>query len=774
MSQDLGKIPDEVRDEQYADDVAFLRTLADEAIENDPLAGQTGFMPTARDWDRSLIPCMAGECPIGNLFADAMRWEAQADFSFLNSGGVRGPGWPEGNVHMSNIWQALPFANTLCTGQMTGLSMFRLFNFSTSIATFSATWDPVGDRLTQVAGVRLTYNTELEGSRLVELDIWDEDESDYVPVERLKMYKFATDSWMCTGFRDFIPFVNETLVVEGEERGTVGSTLVQNAVSDYLGQLDKPYNTDIQGRLVNDTEKSTALNWIQTQDTCASGTYWDERYLTCFQCPSTAKVSFEEEILEFAGVSGVDDPSFGSIEVVNGEDFPVFMTIESKPEWLSFTIPASEDEEIVLQPREKRNLEFLVSAASLQPGTASTSVSFKVVDGGSYPGCIGVDAKFNIEVSVTPEPELNRAGSIRIAGFTLMGVVLFTAISFGVWVHLNQHRAAVKAMQPFFLISLCGGVGVIALSIAPLSIEDYVVSSPGRNPACMATPWLLSMGFTAVVSTLNAKLWRINKLFENTLRRRTVELREALVISVCTFGINLAILLVWTLVDPLEWDIKSKKDEEWRLYGTCNSSGTAGIAFFSILCAFDFFVFLLACYQAIKARQIPETMSESKQRGVALLSWFQILLVGVPILFLIEDDNSNAHYFVVVTVIFASCMSMLLFIFPPIIFKAMSPPENSGKKRGSNVRITGLDPSAAMASNSMAFRAQSSGVMRPPVQPQEKAPSSTECLRGSEAPSNNKASDVEESTSEMKAKNSSNEELDDKQNTSIEEGVEEE
>jgi hypothetical protein len=249
-----------------------------------------------------------------------------------------------------------------------------------------------------------------------------------------------------------------------------------------------------------------------------------------------------------------------------------------------------------------------------------------------------------------------------------------------------------------------------------------------------------------------------------------VELRKALVISGCTFAINIVILLIWTLVDPLEWEIKSKEDEEWQLYGTCNSSGTAGIAFFSILCAFDFFVFLLACYQAIKAREIPETMSESKQLGIALLSWFQILLVGVPILFLIEADNSNAHYFVVVTVIFASCMSMLLFIFPPIIFKATSPPDTIGNKRGSNVRITGLDPSAALASNSMAFHAHASGVIRPPVPPQEKAPSSTECVRGSEAPSN-KASDVEESTSEVKAHSSSD--ALDKNNTLDEEGVEE-
>lgn len=753
MKQDFGQVPDLVRDDIYKADVAYLRTLADEAIANDPIVGETGAMPVVSDWVNDRVPCMAGECPIGNIFADAIRWKTNADFSFINSGGVRGPGWPQGEVRMSNIWDALPFANSLCTGHMTGLSMFRLFNFSTSVASLSATWSPVGDRLTQVAGVRLTYNTQLEGSRLVGFDIWDQEKGDYVPVERLRLYKFATDSWMCTGFRDFVPYLNQDLVIKeaGEEAGVIGPPILQNVLAEYLGQLEEPYDTSIQGRLVDDTARMTALDWIQTQETCPSGTFWDERYRTCFPCPSTAKVSFVEGLKqEFYGVSGVNDPSSGSIEVENGEDFTVFLTLESKPSWVEFAVPADIDEEIVLAPGETFKLEFRVTTVSLASGTASRTVSFRIVDGGTYPGCIGDTASFDIFVRVDPEPQLNRPGSIRIVGFSLMGVAVFTAFSFAIWVHLNRNHAFVKSMQPFFLISLCAGISIIALAIAPLSAEDYAVPDPGRNPSCMATPWLLSMGFTAVVSTLNAKLWRINKLFENPLRRTTVNLREAMVMFGCTFFINFVLLIVWTLVDPLEWEVRSKEDEEWELHGSCTSSGTAGVVFLSLTCAFDACVLILACYQAIKARQLPETMSESKQLGVALFSWVQILLVGLPVMFLIESDNPNAQYFVIVAVVFVSCMSMLLLIFAPIVAHVRSTLRSGDpQQRASSVHITGLGangPNSSILFNpnahggdSMLFNSNVNGSGSLIFKPQdakavarEEAALSTNCVRGSE------------------------------------------
>ena len=103
----MGTIDADVRanDEQFAADISYVHALAAQAAANDPVLGHSGEMPLIRDDDWRL--CMGGECPGGNLFTDAIRWYAEADVAFISSGGVRGPGWPAGDVKVSDIWKTL-------------------------------------------------------------------------------------------------------------------------------------------------------------------------------------------------------------------------------------------------------------------------------------------------------------------------------------------------------------------------------------------------------------------------------------------------------------------------------------------------------------------------------------------------------------------------------------------------------------------------------------------------------------------------------------------
>jgi hypothetical protein len=72
----------------------------------------------------------------------------------------------------------------MCTGPMTGLSLFKLLNYTSSVATLQG--EDTGDvgRLLQVAGMKVTYNTGLEESCLISVDVWDSNEGDYFPLDR--------------------------------------------------------------------------------------------------------------------------------------------------------------------------------------------------------------------------------------------------------------------------------------------------------------------------------------------------------------------------------------------------------------------------------------------------------------------------------------------------------------------------------------------------------------------------------------------------------------
>ena len=134
------------------------------------------------------------------------------------AGGVRGPGWPAGEVKVSNIWSSLPYPNNLCTGVMNGIHLFQLLNYSMSVATFEGENTDDGGRLLQISGLRITYNTELSPSRIISIDVLDRDSGLFQPIDRLKLYKFATDSYLCGGYKPFPSLLgDDNLVVEGEQ-----------------------------------------------------------------------------------------------------------------------------------------------------------------------------------------------------------------------------------------------------------------------------------------------------------------------------------------------------------------------------------------------------------------------------------------------------------------------------------------------------------------------------------------------------------------------------
>ena len=99
LEHELGTFPNFTKDDELRRDVDFLRELANEAQLDDPVQGLSAAMPVARLDD--FRACFGGECPIGNLFMDALRWFTGADFAFHESGGTRGEGWPAGPVRVS-------------------------------------------------------------------------------------------------------------------------------------------------------------------------------------------------------------------------------------------------------------------------------------------------------------------------------------------------------------------------------------------------------------------------------------------------------------------------------------------------------------------------------------------------------------------------------------------------------------------------------------------------------------------------------------------------
>lgn len=132
------------------------------------------------------------------------------------------------------------------------------------------------------------------------------------------------------------------------------------------------------------------------------------------------------------------------------------------------------------------------------------------------------------------------------------------------------------------------------------------------------------------------------------------------------FTLNFGLLLAWTLVDPLRFErIKVDDNNPFSdTYGTCRFEHQETVGFAVAILLVDFFSILIACVQAYRAREIGDEFSESHWVAITMVSWFQVFVVGIPVMVLVQEQPTAA-YFLKTSIIFIVCMSLLLFIFVP-------------------------------------------------------------------------------------------------------------
>jgi hypothetical protein len=148
-------------------------------------------------------------------------------------------------------------------------------------------------------------------------------------------------------------------------------------------------------------------------------------------------------------------------------------------------------------------------------------------------------------------------------------------------------------------------------------------------------------------------------------RRLKVSEKDVLLPFAVMFSTNVLLLLLWTILDPLFWSRIAVSDTE--TYGTCNvSKHNAWKSILIVLGLVNGTALVLANIEAYKARRITTEYGESKHIAMIMASILQVIIVGLPLMFLV-DDNPAASYFIRSSIVFVICMSTLTLIFVPKI-----------------------------------------------------------------------------------------------------------
>jgi len=284
---------------------------------------------------------------------------------------------------------------------------------------------------------------------------------------------------------------------------------------------------------------------------------------------------------------------------------------------------------------------------------------------------------------------------LRSYGYAIGSLQLALAVGFAIWTYIHRKAPVIKASQPFFLILLCVGICTFAASIFPLTVDDETFSEEACSRACMSLPWLICLGWSILFSALFAKLRRINLVVSNAMRFRSVKISEKDMMSYISvlFSINLLLIMIWNIVDPLVW--KRSQISPTESFGYCTVADRDNVAWKVIVVLLGILnggVLISANVEAFKARKIDTEYGESVYIGLIMLFFLQITLVGVPLFFIIQD-NLVARFFLTTSMVSIMAMSVLLLIFIPkfIIYRRrLKEKENTDPNRHNTIRISGF------------------------------------------------------------------------------------
>lgn len=289
----------------------------------------------------------------------------------------------------------------------------------------------------------------------------------------------------------------------------------------------------------------------------------------------------------------------------------------------------------------------------------------------------------------------NNLRGLRYVGFALFGIIAGLSLYFSFWTWSKRRVRVVKASQPLFLVMVAVGALIMGSSVLPISMVDSVDGKCQK--ICMAFPWLLSLGFTITFSALFSKAWRINRIYrsKSPRQRMKVSKRDVMVPFLVLFSVNVFVLTLWTLMEPLKYErFDHKGVDGWNrvisTYGACASDDWS-LPYIITLGCINLGVLLIANWQAYESRSIQSEFSESRYIGIVMASMLQAALSGIPVLSLVTE-HPQAYYLVTVSMVFVNCLSVLLLIFIPKIVFERSYRYQTEKERRERLRNAIRDP----------------------------------------------------------------------------------
>ena len=217
---------------------------------------------TTTDLDGERTSCRFGECTMGQVVADAMRWGTAKEgvqIVITNGGGVRSS-LAAGDITLGGVLEVLPFNNTVATFGLTGEDVVAALENGVSRAENP---DNEGTgRFPQVSGVRFSWDGSLPvGERVSDVEVEGADGT-FSPIDPAATYLLASNNFNRTGGDGYTMFAENAI-----NPYDFGPTLSE-VVADYIG-ANSPLTVELDGRITRLDDAAETLAAIVTPEPTA-------------------------------------------------------------------------------------------------------------------------------------------------------------------------------------------------------------------------------------------------------------------------------------------------------------------------------------------------------------------------------------------------------------------------------------------------------------------------------------------------------------------------
>lgn len=245
---------------------------------------------------------------------------------------------------------------------------------------------------------------------------------------------------------------------------------------------------------------------------------------------------------------------------------------------------------------------------------------------------------------------------------------------------------------------------------------------------CRLSTWVACLGFTLGFGGMFLKTWRVHKIFHNRTKKMIITDFQLFAVLGLFLSIDLLILMVWEIVDPLYASKHYTGREEYRLstdtnykayYIECTSNHPK--IWLGVIYAYKGLMLAFGALMAWETRNVTfPALNDSKHIGISVYNVVFPCALGMTIVNVV-DYNPNVFYAVLsVLVVFCTTITLCIVFVPKISTVRADP---LGKNR----------PRFVPALNRQTVRGQIDERQQlQPVQQQQQRPNSTQTQENSQ------------------------------------------